>query len=508
MTVGHSSAIEQALALLRAPALLAAVRQRPLPGDLPQLFRLAAGDVELFEQVESATGESRAQLAEAATFYLQQVLFAPGADSYRVLGVAPDAAEEQIKQHYRLLQRWLHPDRNHDEWDAVYADRVNRAWQDLRTPERRAEYDRRPPETSASAAVVHATAPGGFRARPLPPIETPVLSSRAVRRLPWLVLGSLGVLATVGLGGAWYLQRLEPTGAVVLQAAGGVQADRPDTAATPIAAHASSSEESLVARATPAEIRDAVQASSMQFSEDRPAEPPVTPLAVNEPAGRPPSPAPSPAPSTAPALPAPPPAAPTVAIARAELLERAPREPAPTSKPAMTATTATSPPEPATVARAAPTQTPDAAFDVSDAPVPVVAQAPVAAATDSTPTPDTPLLDEREAMALLEQFQRSYGAGDLQALMRLFTGDARNNRGGLNAISEDYEQLFRASDSRRIEWSEPVWLGNGDRGSVSARYRATVLPSGELRPNTVEGDIRFDLRRDGDVARIERVRHQ
>ena len=36
--------------------------------------------------------------------------------------------------------KWLHPDRNQDGWEAVYADRVNVAWQDLKTPDRRAEY--------------------------------------------------------------------------------------------------------------------------------------------------------------------------------------------------------------------------------------------------------------------------------------------------------------------------------------------------------------------------------
>lgn len=501
MTVGHSSAIEQALALLRAPALLAAVRQRPLPDDLPQLFRLAAGDDALYRQIESATGEPRAQLEEAAIFYLQQVLFAPGADSYRVLGVAPDAADEQIKQHFRLLQRWLHPDRNHDEWDAVYADRVNRAWQDLRTPERRAEYDRRPPESPVAAATAAGAMTGGFRARPMPMAEAPVLSSRAVRRLPWLVLGGLGLFAAVGLGGAWYLQQLGSTRpALEPTAVEGVDSYR-----------AAATVEAASGTPPATDARPGGQEDPITL----PAELPPAPAAAEAPAS--PAVAAAPAPAEVPESPPPPkPVALPVAVeqpAVAYSAARAPVEPAAlAARESVPAPVVTIAPEPPSVPLPAPAPTSSAApvaqvvNDASTVPADTQPDAAVTVEADFPTAP--PVLDEREAMALLAAFQRNYGAGDLQGLLGLFTGDARNNRGGLKAIGEDYEQLFRSTDSRRIEWREPVWLGNGARGNVSARYRATVLPSGELRPNIVEGDIRFDLRLEGDSVRIERVRHQ
>ena len=134
-------ALDQALALHRAPVHLDAIRRKDLPRDLQFLLRIAADDAEATAQAAQLSGESPQAVREVAIFYLQQLLFAEDSDSYRVLGVNPDAPDEQIKLHYRWLARWLHPDRNPDAWESVFADRVNLAWQDLRTPSRRQAYD-------------------------------------------------------------------------------------------------------------------------------------------------------------------------------------------------------------------------------------------------------------------------------------------------------------------------------------------------------------------------------
>src|SRR5690606_15637803 len=126
VTEGVGQALEQALAFWRAPALLAGARQRPLPDAVLDVVRIAAGDRGLAETAAAALGAPPDELAEAAPFYLRQLLFTPDADSYRVLGVNHDASDARIKEHYRWLVRWLHPDRNADEWEALYADRVNR----------------------------------------------------------------------------------------------------------------------------------------------------------------------------------------------------------------------------------------------------------------------------------------------------------------------------------------------------------------------------------------------
>jgi curved DNA-binding protein CbpA len=141
MSSTRSPALIQALALHRAPR---GDRPRPsdrLPQGMLQLIRIAAGEEMAVLQAQAASGEEPDALREAARFYIQQVMFAAESDSYRLLGVNPDVEDELMREHYRWLVRWLHPDRNPDQWEAFYADRVNRAWQDVRTLDRRAKFD-------------------------------------------------------------------------------------------------------------------------------------------------------------------------------------------------------------------------------------------------------------------------------------------------------------------------------------------------------------------------------
>ncbi len=49
-------------------------------------------------------------MRQAATFFIEQILFAPNADSYRVLGASTSASAGELRRNVALLLRWLHPD--------------------------------------------------------------------------------------------------------------------------------------------------------------------------------------------------------------------------------------------------------------------------------------------------------------------------------------------------------------------------------------------------------------
>ena len=495
---GH--ALEQALAYYRAPALLAAAGQRPLPEDVIELLRLAAGDgVQAIASAE-ASGESPERVAEAAVFFVQQVMFAAGADPHRVLGVNPDAPAARIREHYRWLIRWLHPDRNADQWDSVYADRVTRAWQQLRRSGALAgegeagdidsEFSvRRSGETPAVTPGVLAAAQLARLSREAQAGE-PILSARTARQLPAFVLGGLGLAAVSLVALIWYAQQNPPRTRALAAIPGAAQPTQP----TDPAASAEPAEPA------PADVTEAPAPTAL---------PPV---------GGPSGPKLSdPAPE---ALPDSQSIRIVTEVPPTEALEAPAAELAaiPTPLPA---------PEPAPAARPTPAARPVAA---TPAPPPPITPAPatplpvggpsgpkpsdqIAATPDKSFGPEGPptttqaTIEQASAHAVLGKFSSAYAAGDINALMRLFTRDAVNNRGGREAIVYDYQSLFSNSRERRLELEPNGWITGDNSAVVLAAYKAWVRV-GRLRGGaTTRGGIRFTLRREDGELKISQVFH-
>ena len=155
MAGARGDALDWALALARAPAERHALRERPLPEGIEGLLQIAAGNQRgaALQAAIARTGESEVELVEIVRFYLREVMFHANADAYRVLGLTAGADSAQIKAHHRLLQQWLHPDRQTSDWDAIFSARVNVAWDALRSPERRARYDATHPVAVATRAM-------------------------------------------------------------------------------------------------------------------------------------------------------------------------------------------------------------------------------------------------------------------------------------------------------------------------------------------------------------------
>jgi hypothetical protein len=109
------------------------MRAHPAPADSLVVIRIAAGCPKTLRDAVRATGVGPDAVRDACVLYLQQIHFAPGADSYRVLGVRSDAPRSEMREHMRWLMTWLHPDENRGEWESVFAERVLRAWREAGT---------------------------------------------------------------------------------------------------------------------------------------------------------------------------------------------------------------------------------------------------------------------------------------------------------------------------------------------------------------------------------------
>lgn len=125
---------------------------RVLFGRLREVMLLAAGRA-------AASGTAAAPPAEverAARFFVRSVMLRPNGSHYDVLGVGPTDDPAVIREHYRLLIRMTHPDFADAQapWPDDAAARVNRAYDVLSSPSRKAEYDAqiRPPEDRVSGA--------------------------------------------------------------------------------------------------------------------------------------------------------------------------------------------------------------------------------------------------------------------------------------------------------------------------------------------------------------------
>lgn len=159
-----------------------------------EVMLLAAG-----RAAASGSAAPPAEVERSARFFVRTVMLRPNGSHYDVLGVGPTDDAAVVREHYRLLIRMTHPDFADAQapWPDDAAARVNRAYDVLSSPTRKAEYDaqRRPPEDRVSGARLVAAPPPRRH-------EVSVVSWR--KRLGTYVAGGLAVGALAALALLWH----------------------------------------------------------------------------------------------------------------------------------------------------------------------------------------------------------------------------------------------------------------------------------------------------------------
>ena len=140
--MAEATAVKVAIDLLHVPSRVRYLRSEPLPDGVLTVLRVAAGDGTAEADAAEALGRPAEMVRMASAFFIEQLLLHPEADSYRVLGADRSATASELRRNMALLLRWLHPDVDRRGTRSMFAGRVTGAWETLKTPERRAAYDK------------------------------------------------------------------------------------------------------------------------------------------------------------------------------------------------------------------------------------------------------------------------------------------------------------------------------------------------------------------------------
>lgn len=134
-------ALRAAIDLYLMPSRLRAMQSAPLPRDVGRILAIAADEGDQMVSAMMQTGRSESDVRLAVGFFIEHVLLSSDANSYRLLGCERTASAADLRRNMVLLMRWLHPDRQSDGVRSGNAQRVTIAWENLKSPERRAKYD-------------------------------------------------------------------------------------------------------------------------------------------------------------------------------------------------------------------------------------------------------------------------------------------------------------------------------------------------------------------------------
>jgi hypothetical protein len=135
------AAVRVALDLAAIPSRRRQLRNAPLPKGVALLLRIAIDELDAMEAIAKRMQMSPHKLRKAAAFYIEQILLAPNADSYRVLGARRSATTPELRRNLALLCKWLHSEAGQNMAQSMFFLRITHAWNNVKTPERRAAYD-------------------------------------------------------------------------------------------------------------------------------------------------------------------------------------------------------------------------------------------------------------------------------------------------------------------------------------------------------------------------------
>ena len=420
------AAIEQALLLQKQPECVTGMRQQVLPEGMAALIRLASDEGESRRYLALDLGVSERQLQEAAIDYLTTVCLFPESSNLRTLCLNPGVDFRTAKEHHRLLLKWLHPDRN--PGSKLLAERVNQAWTKLKP------LLDEPQGIEAQLQNVQVSQHFGMPSSGRFPIFLWSLIGLALLFLAWSLIPDSKIY--VG-----------DTGNPELSQENQALDDGQSNSEAQFAQRLRNLESTFKQVLAPVKIpqKPAVKRSERKLYERKPE------TTVFD--GRTPEPKQSAEPAVKPVESEY--ASPKTIVRKVQASESL-----------ITPTTEIRTPKVATVRTKASAQ----------------AEVPIQAVPLAVSQRD-------KAQIIVNTFSQRYQQGNINSFMQLFTADARNNRGGLDSIAEDYSRFFAITSQRKIQFTNIQWMDQPPALRMRAKYVSSVRNKGQLIPKSSSGGI-------------------
>jgi len=112
-------------------------------------------------------------------------------------------------------------------------------------------------------------------------------------------------------------------------------------------------------------------------------------------------------------------------------------------------------------------------------------------------------ISDEELETLIDVLVWTYGAGDIERFMNLFSTDAQTNeQNTVQGIREDYLSLFNSTSFRRISFEDLTWNWDGEKAHGEAAYGVEVRANGEGKIDYYTGQLWIQVERRGGDVRI------
>ena len=470
-----------------------------LANGMPFLLRLISGDETALALAYNTLTNSEMDLKAVAIAFVKQACLAHSEDPYRVLGLTPWCAVDEVRERYRQLIRIFHPDRGllfGDQHEPDYAAILNVAYQAILqggpAPQAQGvDFDLRGGKSPLEVSSRLGRASGGIQ-------HPSILSSIGLYKLTplkiWsgLILGAMVVLTFI------YLDRQE--------------------AEVPLAiGELASNEAQSSLRSSPPSLSEDLGQLSPEVAEspNLTASEAAANISLVSPAeGRPEVAPPAKPPQTLKNL--------DVQHDKADRHKNSQlRTPAP--PPQRMATNSSLPPQQqmrAPVIQELPEPRAMASAPV-EADVSKVDRVPTPASTSTPPPhagvrvvhlikalPSEAAPSDDELNRMVSDFVARYNQGDLEGFMSLMDDQLQTDEpGGKGGLRQAYARLFSQSSLRAMQLDKLNWQKSGDLAYASTEYQVRVLRAGASQANTYHGVLKIEVAKLEDHPRIRAFYH-